>query len=131
LNGRSTSAELAAPVVAWLNLGAGFLKLLAGAREAFRRDGALAAARAPGTLLGAGAGNGGFRLPAASASRGWMARRGGREAVALDPPRGAFSSPPGAAAEGPAGARRGAPPTPSRLITILGATRRKDPQQLF
>jgi hypothetical protein len=46
-----------------------------------------------------------------------MARRGGREAVALDPPPngGAFSSPLDGA-EGAAGAR-----TPNRLITILSA----------
>jgi hypothetical protein len=119
--GGSTSAE---PAVAIPNLGAGFLKLLTVARgPPLRRAGALPAAapRAPGPLVGAGAGAGnwGFRLLGAGAGRGWMARRGGREAAAaaLDPPgSAAFSSPP---VEGPAQERRGPPPTRNPLITIL------------
>lgn len=122
LNG-GISTELAAPDVAVPNLDTGFLKLLAGAREALRRAGAMPRARAPGPLLGvsAGAGHGGsFRLLATGAGRGsWMARSGGREGVALDPPGGAFSFPSVGAAEEPTGAS-----TPSLFITIKRARER-------
>jgi hypothetical protein len=72
--------------------------------------------RAPGPLLAVGADHGGFRPLAVGTGHGWMARRGGREAAALDPPGHAFLSPP---VDGPAQERLGMPPTPNPLITIL------------
>jgi hypothetical protein len=79
-------------------------------------------------MLGVGTSNWGFRLLGAGAGRGWMARRGGREAVALNPQGGTFLS---LLVEGPAQEQREAPPTPNTLSTILRDMGHKNPLALY